>query len=51
VRFDADDEIPAALDRLVAELDRRRSAIPLRALSEVADRYLDVLGLAPDSPA
>jgi glycosyltransferase involved in cell wall biosynthesis len=50
VPFDPDDEIPAALDRLVAELDSRRSAIPVRAISEVADRYLDVLGLASGSP-
>jgi glycosyltransferase involved in cell wall biosynthesis len=50
VPFDADDEIPDALDRLVAELDRRRSAIHVRSISEVADRYLDVLGLASDSP-
>ena len=50
VPFDADDEIPSALDRLVAELDRRRTAIRVQSIAEVADRYLDVLGLASDSP-
>jgi glycosyltransferase involved in cell wall biosynthesis len=50
VPFDADDEIPDALDRLVANLDGRRSAISVRSISEVADRYLGVLGLAQDSP-
>jgi glycosyltransferase involved in cell wall biosynthesis len=46
VSFRTDDEIPDALDRLVSDFDRRRSAIRVRSISEVADRYLDVLGLA-----
>lgn len=46
VPFRTDDEIPDALDRLVADYDSRRSAIRVRSISEVADRYLDVLGLA-----
>jgi len=41
--FAADEELPAALDRLVAELDERRAAISLHPISEVADRYLAVL--------
>jgi len=43
VPFDAPDEVPAALDRLVAELDERREAIHVPPLAEVADRYLEVL--------
>ena len=43
VAFDEPDEVPAALDRLVAELDERRDAIRVAPLSEVADRYLEVL--------
>ncbi len=43
VPFDEPDEVPAALDRLVAELDERRAAIRVAPLSEVADRYLEVL--------
>jgi glycosyltransferase involved in cell wall biosynthesis len=49
--FSADDEIPAALEQLVAELDRRRAAISVRSISEVADRYLDILGLAAEPAA
>jgi glycosyltransferase involved in cell wall biosynthesis len=41
--FDAADEVPAVLDRLVAELDRRRAAIHVAPLADVADRYLEVL--------
>ena len=43
VPFDAPEEVPAALDRLVAGLDERRAAIRLTPLGEVADRYLQVL--------
>ena len=39
------EEIPALLDRLVAEYDQRQAAISLPSLEEVADGYLDVLGL------
>jgi glycosyltransferase involved in cell wall biosynthesis len=43
VGFDTAEDVPAALDRLHAELDERRAAIRVPALTEVADRYLDVL--------
>jgi glycosyltransferase involved in cell wall biosynthesis len=43
IPFDAPDEVPDALGRLVAELDTRRSAIRLHSIGEVADRYLEVL--------
>ncbi len=43
--FRADEELPAVLDRLVAELDERRSAIAVPSLADVADRYLAVLGV------
>ena len=41
--FDEPEEVAAALDRLVAELDERRAAIRVAPLAEVADRYLEVL--------
>jgi glycosyltransferase involved in cell wall biosynthesis len=41
--FDTPEEVPAVLDALVLELDARRNAIRIPALSEVADRYLGVL--------
>jgi len=41
--FDWPDEVPALLDRLVAELDERRAAIRIVPLTDVADRYLEVL--------
>ncbi len=50
VRSTPTTRFPSALDRLVAELDRRRSDISVPSIAEVADRYLDVLGLASDSP-
>jgi glycosyltransferase involved in cell wall biosynthesis len=43
VGFEEASEIPAALDRLVADLDDRRAAIRIAPLAEVADRYLEVL--------
>jgi glycosyltransferase involved in cell wall biosynthesis len=43
VAFDEPEEVVAALDRLVSELDERRSAIQVAPLAEVADRYLEVL--------
>jgi glycosyltransferase involved in cell wall biosynthesis len=43
VPFAEPDELPGALDRLVAELDERRAAIRVPPLAEVADRYLEVL--------
>jgi glycosyltransferase involved in cell wall biosynthesis len=43
--FDSPEDVPAVLDRLVAELDERRAAIRVASLAEVADRYLEVLGI------
>jgi glycosyltransferase involved in cell wall biosynthesis len=43
VAFDEPEEVVAALDRLVSELDERRAAIRVESLAEVADRYLEVL--------
>jgi glycosyltransferase involved in cell wall biosynthesis len=43
VGFDAAEEVPVALERLKAELEHRRAAIRVPALSEVADRYLELL--------
>ena len=43
--FRADDELPDVLDRLVEEIEGRRAAISTPSLSDVADRYLAVLGL------
>jgi len=44
--YDAKEDLPNLLDRLVAELDDRRAAIRVPRLEEVADRYLEALGLA-----
>jgi glycosyltransferase involved in cell wall biosynthesis len=41
--FTAPEEIPAALDRLIAEFDLRRAAIATPPLADVATRYLAVL--------
>jgi glycosyltransferase involved in cell wall biosynthesis len=43
VPFDEPAEAAAALERLVGELDRRRSAIRISPIADVADRYLEVL--------
>jgi glycosyltransferase involved in cell wall biosynthesis len=43
--YDDREEIPGLLGRLVAEYEDRRAGISVAALSDVADRYLDVLGL------
>jgi glycosyltransferase involved in cell wall biosynthesis len=43
VAFDDPEELPAALSRLALELDARRAQIEVPTLSDVADRYLDVL--------
>jgi glycosyltransferase involved in cell wall biosynthesis len=43
--FDGDDELPSLLDRVPEELEDRRARIRVTSLSEVADRYVDVLGL------
>ena len=44
--FDDREELPGLLDRLASELDERRAAIRVPSLAEVADRYLETLGLA-----
>jgi glycosyltransferase involved in cell wall biosynthesis len=44
--FRADEELGEVLDRLVAELDERRASISTHSIAWVADRYLEVLGLA-----
>lgn len=44
--FDASEEIPDLLRRLVDEHDVRRSRIRIPSLVAVADRYLDAMGLA-----
>jgi glycosyltransferase involved in cell wall biosynthesis len=44
IGFDDPEELPGVLDRLIDELELRRAAIRTPALSEVADRYLEVLG-------
>jgi len=41
--FEAAEELPDVLARVVDELEVRRSAIRVPALTDVADRYLDVL--------
>ena len=47
--FREDEELPEVLDRLVSEIEERRAAISVPAISDVADRYLEVLGVAePD---
>ena len=44
--FEHREELPGLLDRLVEELDERRAAIRVPSLADVADRYLETLGLA-----
>jgi glycosyltransferase involved in cell wall biosynthesis len=44
--FDAAEEIPALLDELVAGYSHFQAQIRVPTLAEVADRYLQVLGLA-----
>ena len=41
--FSSPDDLPAVLEQLSAELEERRAAITVPALSDVADRYLQVL--------
>jgi glycosyltransferase involved in cell wall biosynthesis len=43
--FSAPEELPDVLDRLASELEERRAAIDVPVLAEVADRYLEVLGI------
>jgi glycosyltransferase involved in cell wall biosynthesis len=49
--FRSDEEIPGVLDRLAAELDGRRASIQVVPIATVADRYLEILGLASGAPA
>jgi glycosyltransferase involved in cell wall biosynthesis len=43
--FDRPEEIPALLSRLTSELEDRRAAIRVPRLEDVADRYIEVLGV------
>jgi glycosyltransferase involved in cell wall biosynthesis len=45
--FGEEEELQGVLDRLVAELDDRRAAISIPRIADVADCYLEVLGLGP----
>jgi glycosyltransferase involved in cell wall biosynthesis len=49
--FREDEELAEVLDLLVAGLDGFREAIATPTLASVADRYLEVLGLAPPGRA
>jgi len=48
VPFDEIDELPEALERLAEGLDRFRDAIRVPSISDVADRYLAILGLVTE---
>ncbi len=43
--FASAEEVPALLDRLVAEYDQRRARAHVPTIGEVADRYLAVMGM------
>jgi glycosyltransferase involved in cell wall biosynthesis len=43
--FRDDEELPEVLDRLVEEIEARRAAISVPAITDVANRYLQVLGI------
>ena len=45
VPFSSADEVPAALDRIAADLAAWQSRIAVPALASIADRYLDAMGL------
>jgi glycosyltransferase involved in cell wall biosynthesis len=47
--FRSDEALPEVLDRLVAEIEARRAAISAPSIADVADRYLEVLGLRTGS--
>jgi glycosyltransferase involved in cell wall biosynthesis len=49
--FRDDEEVPDVLERLLGELEQRRQAIRVPALADVADTYLELLGLGPESRA
>jgi len=46
IPFSSADEVPAALDRMAADLAAWQSRISVPALASIADRYLDVMGLS-----
>jgi glycosyltransferase involved in cell wall biosynthesis len=48
--FQDDEELPGVLDHLVDEIEERRAAISIPAIADVADRYLDVLGIEVSRP-
>jgi glycosyltransferase involved in cell wall biosynthesis len=48
--FESPEDVPAALERLVADLDVYRAKISVPAIASVADSYLRVLGLADEQP-
>ena len=43
IGFDEPEEVPGVLARLMEELEARRAAIRVPALTDVADRYVEVL--------
>lgn len=45
IAFGDDDELPAALERMAAELAERRAAISIPPLARIADQYLAALGM------
>jgi glycosyltransferase involved in cell wall biosynthesis len=49
VPFDAPEDVPDALLHLASDLEGYRSRISIPSLASVADRYLEVLGLAADA--
>jgi len=44
--YRGDAEVPGVLEQLVEEIDERRAAISIPVISDVADRYLQALGIA-----
>ena len=44
--FSERDEIPGLFDLLVAEYEQRQALISLPSLEEIADQYLETLGLS-----
>jgi glycosyltransferase involved in cell wall biosynthesis len=48
VPFDSPEDVPDALMHLASDLDGYRSRISVPSLTSVADRYLEVLGLAAE---
>jgi glycosyltransferase involved in cell wall biosynthesis len=45
IPFEDDEGAAPAVERLAAELEQRRARIEIRPLAEVADRYLETMGL------